>query len=105
MDKISKFGCKYPLPILGRFFGVVKITFFPKIGKIHQYSYFGTIYSKKKKKPRYIGNYKVRWLGKDTIFFIRECMALDLVTRALDLYLERSTYISSARLISRVLDL
>jgi hypothetical protein len=41
----------------------------------------------------------LRWLGKDTIFFIRECMdlffiarALDLVTRAIDLYLERSTY-------------
>jgi hypothetical protein len=27
---------------------------FKKIGKIHQYSYFGTIYSKKKRKPRSI---------------------------------------------------
>jgi hypothetical protein len=48
MDKISKFGGKCPLPILGRFFGAVKITFLKKIGKIHQYSYFGTIYSKKR---------------------------------------------------------
>jgi hypothetical protein len=56
MDKISKFGGKCPLPILRRFFGAVKITFFKKIGKIHLlvYSYFGTIYSKKKRKPRSI---------------------------------------------------
>jgi hypothetical protein len=54
----------------------------------------------------------VRWLGKDTIFFIRECMDLFFITRALDLYLERLTYNSSARLsnssarlISRALDL
>jgi hypothetical protein len=46
MDKISKFGGECPLPILGRFFGAVKMTFFQKIGKIHQYSYIGTIYSK-----------------------------------------------------------
>jgi hypothetical protein len=54
MDKISKFGGKCPLPILARFFGAVKITFLKKIGKIHQYSYFGTIYSLKKRKPRSI---------------------------------------------------
>jgi hypothetical protein len=36
MDKISKFGGKCPLPILGIFFGAAKITFFKKIGKIHQ---------------------------------------------------------------------
>jgi hypothetical protein len=54
MDKISKFGGKCPLPILGRFFGAVKITFLKKIGKIHQYSYYATIYSKKKRKPRSI---------------------------------------------------
>jgi hypothetical protein len=28
---------------------------------------------------------EVRWLGKDTIFFIRECMDLFFITRALDL--------------------
>jgi hypothetical protein len=54
IEKISKFGSKCPLPILGRFFGAVKIAFLKKIGKIHQYSYFGTIYSKKKMKPRSI---------------------------------------------------
>jgi hypothetical protein len=54
MDKISKFEGKCSLPILGIFFGAVKITFFQKIGKIHQYSYFGSIYSKKKMKPRSI---------------------------------------------------
>jgi hypothetical protein len=32
-------------------FLAVKITFFKKIGKIHQYSYFGTLYYKKKRKP------------------------------------------------------
>jgi hypothetical protein len=31
MDKISKFGGKCPLPILGRFFGAFKITFLKKI--------------------------------------------------------------------------
>jgi hypothetical protein len=46
---ISKFGGKCPLPILRRFFGAVKITFLKKIGKINQYSYFGTIYSKKRR--------------------------------------------------------
>jgi hypothetical protein len=48
MDRISKFGGNCPLPILWRFFGAVKITFFKKIGKIHQYSYFGTIYFEKR---------------------------------------------------------
>jgi hypothetical protein len=55
--KISKFGGKCPLPILGRFYGAVKI--FKKIGKIHQYSYFGTIYSKKRK-PRSIEGIIIR---------------------------------------------
>jgi hypothetical protein len=57
----------------------------------------------------------VRWLGKDTIFlfvnrmhgfiFHNSSARLSLRPRALDLYLERSTYNSSARLISRALDL
>jgi hypothetical protein len=50
MDKIPKFGGKCPLPILS---GRSKSPFPKKIGKIHQYSYFGTIYSKKRK-PRSI---------------------------------------------------
>jgi hypothetical protein len=58
MDKISKFGGKCPLPILGRFFWAVKITFFKKLEKYIN-TYFGTIYSKKKRKPRSIkGIYK-----------------------------------------------
>jgi hypothetical protein len=52
MDKISKFGGKCPLPNLGIFRGGQNITFFKKIGKIHQYSYFGTIYSLKKEETK-----------------------------------------------------
>jgi hypothetical protein len=68
MDKISKFGGKCALPSLGKFFGAVKMHTFKKIGKIHQYSYFGTIYSKKKRKPRSIKERQVGLLYRQLLF-------------------------------------
>jgi hypothetical protein len=59
------------LPILGRFFGAVKITFLKKIGKIHQHSYFGTIYSKKKRKPRSIKGI-IRQVQAIIIYFYKD---------------------------------
>jgi hypothetical protein len=44
---------------------------FKKIGKIHQYSYFGTMYSKRKRRPRSIKGIIIRQAQAIIIYFYK----------------------------------